>query len=685
VKTTGRGLAFSVKANIQCVAQPIGTHPPIASLHPPFDRIPSHNPVCSEKPQVAMDAPSTPDAARGAFVPDRGSGLQNRMSYYGRLLREEVSHHQREQANNPGSSGASADPQMGTAMDTPEMLADPRFNDNLGGTHVDIDAFDGRPVPGSIQAVGEEQEGDGLGPPQHRTRRLHLPQHSSAGHVTPQQRVFNHFATPPPHVLPVAAFIFGNMGPARSRSNSTVEPMGVSDFQSVSTVGGAETEGLLADAGALPPGEIVVEGTQGSLVTIFSVWSAMMGSSMLAIPYGFEQSGLAAGLGGVIVTCLVAMYTVSLILKYGRLHGELDFADIAKRYIGRWAQWFALGSSVLVLAGGCIAFITLMSDALFKMGSFAQCWAATGSLDFAANTHKESNVCQDAYKGSDFSDWWTPKYVPLIVTAVVFPLTNVKEVTPLVKLTSFGVGFMSIIVSFILYGSIRAIVQYNGDDSSTPINPADVGKSLPLLEPRFYYLLGICDVAFFIHNAILPMTAQAKNPNNTPRDVGIAFALVGITYSVIGTLSYIAFWNRETPIAQDFIAMFSSADIAALIARLALFLQLIGLYPLLLFVIRIQIFGFILQKQYPSWMHVLGLNVLMAIASTLFAVFYPNIGTLFRFVGALAAFLYVFFLPPVVHMIATRQKGELSKLSIGAHGLIILFGATTLVWQFVPS
>lgn len=56
-------------------------------------------------------------------------------------------------------------------------------------------------------------------------------------------------------------------------------------------------------------------GTQSSLKTVFVIWNTMMGSSLLAMPWGFQQAGLLGGVITVIVVGFVCFYTCTLVVK----------------------------------------------------------------------------------------------------------------------------------------------------------------------------------------------------------------------------------------------------------------------------------------------------------------------------------------------------------------------------------
>ena len=89
-------------------------------------------------------------------------------------------------------------------------------------------------------------------------------------------------------------------------------------------------------------------------------------------------------------------------------------------------------------------------------------------------------------------------------------------------------------------------------------------------------------------------------------------------------------------------------------ARFALLCQLVTVMPVILFIIRTTVFGFIMDTEYPGFFLVFGLNLLITTVTTLISIFYPMVGDVLRFTGAGCGFVYIFFLPVCVHLLRAR-------------------------------
>ncbi|KAL6049282.1 Sodium-coupled neutral amino acid transporter 9 [Balamuthia mandrillaris] len=388
---------------------------------------------------------------------------------------------------------------------------------------------------------------------------------------------------------------------------------------------------------------------QSSLTTIFSIWNTMMGSSLLALPWGFSESGFLLGLLTIFGIGFLCFYSCYLIVKNGQ--GYDDFIDLAKKYLGRAGTVVGFTSSVLVLVGALIAFDILMSDSLYENVNSIRYFATK------ADKIGETKA-------------WSHYIAPLFIAVPMFCLGSLKSFSLLVRLNSVGILCVLYIITFV----VVSCFVYDG---------IDIHDAPPLVETKFFYFMGLLMVSYFIHNCILPILKK-NNPKNNVRDLAAAFALVGFSYGLIGGLAFYTYHRRSIP--QNFLNfdIYSQSNIPAMIARFALLVQLATVYPLILCIVRIQFFGTVLKSQWPSIWHVLGLNFVLVSIGTWFAIFYPHIGTVLRFVGAICGFLYVFGLPNLVHILILREEGKLSVVQLIIHSSIILFGLGLLAVQFIP-
>uniref|UniRef100_A0A915KWD9 Amino acid transporter transmembrane domain-containing protein n=1 Tax=Romanomermis culicivorax TaxID=13658 RepID=A0A915KWD9_ROMCU len=104
---------------------------------------------------------------------------------------------------------------------------------------------------------------------------------------------------------------------------------------------------------------------------------------------------------------------------------------------------------------------------------------------------------------------------------------------------------------------------------------------------------------------------------------------------------------------QNFLNNFGVGDLLSAVARIFLLFQMLTVYPLLAYLIRIQVFYRIYKDVYP------------------------------RFVGSISGLVYVFALPCLVHMKRLEAEGRLTKSTKAIHYSIVFAGIANLIAQFI--
>lgn len=163
----------------------------------------------------------------------------------------------------------------------------------------------------------------------------------------------------------------------------------------------------------------------------------------------------------------------------------------------------------------------------------------------------------------------------------------------------------------------------------------------------------------------------------------IAYLLVAATYTFVGLVFYVTFPHFKTCIKDNLLDNFPARDVLAFAARLFLLFQMITLFPLLVYIIRVQVMDPLFKSAYPSVIHVLCLNFILLTVCVLFAIFLPSIGVIIRFSGAFCGLAYIFTLPCLVYMADLKEQGKLRWYHIAIHGVIMVLGVINLIAQFV--
>lgn len=274
--------------------------------------------------------------------------------------------------------------------------------------------------------------------------------------------------------------------------------------------------------------------------------------------------------------------------------------------------------------------------------------------------------------------WDKQATVPFFLVIIVFPLMNIKSPTFFTKFNALGTFSVLYVIVFTIYKCAAWGINVDFSDSESSHNVEQIKTSFPALS-------GTLTLAFFIHNCILSITRYQKHPKNNDRDVFAAYVLVAITYSLVGFLFYLTFPLTKSCIDQILLENFLPTDGMTFGVRFVLLFQMITVLPLLVYIIRIQIMNFAFGKPYPSFIHILVLNVFLMIMCTVFARFYPHIGNIIRFTGAICGLAYVYTLPPIIYMLQRRNEGKLSRTSIAIHFCIIGIGILNFIGQIVIS
>uniref|UniRef100_A0AAX7UUT7 Neutral amino acid transporter 9 n=1 Tax=Astatotilapia calliptera TaxID=8154 RepID=A0AAX7UUT7_ASTCA len=368
-----------------------------------------------------------------------------------------------------------------------------------------------------------------------------------------------------------------------------------------------------------------------SIITIFAIWNTMMGTSILSMPWGIKQAGFTLGIFIVIFIGLLMLYCCYIVLKSPK--------------------------SILICPypntnpGGNNTISTL----------------------FLSDNGNMSDV-------NPFERYWSKtNTVPFYLIILLLPLLCFRSASFFARFTFLGTISVVYLIVLVTVKAVRLgfHLEFHWFDKTEFYVP-----EFRLLFPQ---LTGVLTLAFFIHNCIITLMKNNKDQKNNVRDLSVAYLLVGLTYLYVGVLIFAAF--PSPPLFKDciqpnFLDNFPSSDIMVFVARTFLLFQMITVYPLLGYLVRVQMMGQLFGNHYPSFLHVLILNILIVGAGVLVATFYPNIGSIIRFSGAICGLALVFVFPALVHMITLRRQGMLRWKTAISHSLLILLGVANLAAQF---
>ncbi|KYN19074.1 Putative sodium-coupled neutral amino acid transporter 9 [Trachymyrmex cornetzi] len=329
---------------------------------------------------------------------------------------------------------------------------------------------------------------------------------------------------------------------------------------------------------------------QSSLVTIFSIWNTILGSSLLTMPWGIMMAGFFPGIILNLLMSGLCLYTAYRLIVAHAYHGggsDIEVLDLCRIYLGKWAEHIARIFSIAVLLGATVAYWILMANFLYNSINFIYDSIAGWS------THRVSENI--SYK------------------EVLCPKDN------------------------------NTIVTYE--------------KTYDVLGP-----------AWDLRNTV-------------PMDLTIAYFLVTLTYIIVGVAFFMCFPLPKSCIEDNLLNNFQKWDGLTIGARIVLLFQLVTVYPLLAYMLRIQLLSWIWKRASNRGL-VLFINLVLVSICIIFATFVPYIGTIVRYTGALSGLIYVFTFPNLLHLSILKKEGKLGICSILFHLAIPVIGFSNLIAQF---
>ena len=118
------------------------------------------------------------------------------------------------------------------------------------------------------------------------------------------------------------------------------------------------------------------------------------------------------------------------------------------------------------------------------------------------------------------------------------------------------------------------------------------------------------------------------------------------------------------------------------VARIMLLFQMITVFPLIIYILRIQFFYLFSRNEGVGYGKIYLVNAAVMTIGILFAILMPSIGNIIRFSGALCGAVVVFVLPPMVYLASKRKERKLTVTNVSFHVGIICVGIINFGAQF---
>ncbi|CAL6337763.1 unnamed protein product [Bathycoccus prasinos] len=297
---------------------------------------------------------------------------------------------------------------------------------------------------------------------------------------------------------------------------------------------------------------------------------------------------------------------------------------------------------------------------------------SSSSKDDADDDHHENNDlhinCQKiiTWRSSLNGDCFTPKTASVIVALMLFAMSTRTSADVFVKLSAFGPAFTTYLVAFVL---LQSLVVENVV-APRHFFPSRGGKAA---FRGVATLLGACSSAFFVHHAVVPVLKTNKKSKNNMRNLVFAYILAAGTYMCVGIVgnfssTYVASEAKREKIglqgpSENFLNAFPTEPNKALFAftaHVAAALQMFTICPLLLFILRTSVYGLFFGCRAESKTTLGGIAVINAVClfiGTLCAADKNiDVGGVVSVCGAVFGFVYVFLLPSMIRLEATKDE-----------------------------
>ncbi|KAF9421272.1 hypothetical protein HW555_002744 [Spodoptera exigua] len=415
------------------------------------------------------------------------------------------------------------------------------------------------------------------------------------------------------------------------------------------------------------------EKKQSSLVTIFSVWNTIMGSSLLTMAWGVERAGLPAALLLLAFMAALCLYTAYVLLRVNKYHGSAscEVPALCRELLGPWAEVVAHVFSVLVLLGANIVYWILITNFLYFSVNYFVDLSTSNETEYNTSLlcprhANESLLLVEPEKDSPY--WGLHTTVPIYVALLVFPLLNFKDVSFFTKFNSLGTLSVAYLLIFVIVKGYAWGINVGSMMTEThAVRNAAV-------------LSGMLALSFYIHNIIITIMGNNARQENNGRDLTIAFLLVTITYTLVGAVFYICFPLAKSCIEDNLLNNFEMHDVMTAMARMLLLFQVITVYPLVAFMLRTEAI-LLLPFEKTRFLTVV-INVFIMTLCILVACFCPSIGTIIRYTGAVSGLVHIFALPSLLQIRSLQLRGKLTWWKTVFYCGILVFGAVNLLMQF---
>ena len=261
----------------------------------------------------------------------------------------------------------------------------------------------------------------------------------------------------------------------------------------------------------------------------------MVGTCVATLPWAFQQSGLLLGLILCFTSFLISFYTCKLIIDMAG--NDPDYSVTLKKFYGNWGFYTGLIAPALLILGAVATFFVTMNQVLYPMILALYIWISGKPEDSVT------------YKLTPGWDWFSSDYTAVIMFGILTFITQMKNIKLFMKISSFGVVFVIMLMLFIMYTGIDSMTntsfKFGTMEESNATDWDGDERTLVLFYSQYPQMLGILCSGYFLHTCSLSIVRNSKYPEKTNRDIFLGYFMVFCSYAIVGALGYIGYMGTN--------------------------------------------------------------------------------------------------------------------------------------------
>lgn len=415
-------------------------------------------------------------------------------------------------------------------------------------------------------------------------------------------------------------------------------------------------------------------------LSVFNLMNAILGSGILGLADTMNNLGVILFYVLLLITALLAGYTINLLLITSKHSGEKSFEGLAVRAYGRPGKVLTSIMIVFHCLGAMVSYVFIIKKEMPELVKVL--------------------INPDDAKTSPNDPWYIQGWflMLIVVLFVIVPLSSLKNIRFLGYSSAFGMFCMLLFTFTVVYEKFvipcpfeephNASVALTLNDTEEtpkedvePLEEQECEAKLFRLTSKSAYAVPTMIFAFMCHASMLPIYQELRRPN--PRKMrkvaGVSISLVFTIYTLCASFGYFTFFNR---VKSELLLTYSDAiptDPLIILSRIMVLICVTLSTPLLHYPCRKTIVTtFLPNPQIFSWFRHLGVMVGIITTCVLLVLYIPNIRDIFGLAGATSSTSLLIILPCVFFLkLADREK--VGRVTFAKVFVLMVFGIVFMI------